>query len=167
MNYNLLEEDLINIITNICNSFIKEYDSKSLIEEANLILSEELNSLQRETDIFIRDINKYNTAIEELYLDKVNGKLPENIFRNLLDSYNDKLNNAIKLKSELDNKKILITSKLQILDYDSCAFVVKKFLAQKKHSKSMIAELIDRIEIDNDKKIYVFFKFQELASFVR
>lgn len=31
----------------------------------------------------------------------------------------------------------------------------------------MIAELIDRIEIDNDKKIYVFFKFQELASFVR
>lgn len=47
MNYNLLEEDLINIITNICNSFIKEYDSKSLIEEANLILSEELNSLQK------------------------------------------------------------------------------------------------------------------------
>lgn len=167
VNYNLLEEDLINIITNICNFFIKEYDSKSLIEEANLILSEELNSLQKETDIFIRDINKYNTAIEELYLDKVNGKLPENIFRNLLDSYNDKLNNAIKLKSELDNKKILITSKLQTLDYDSCAFIVKKFLAQKKPSKSMIAELIDRIEIDNDKKIYVFFKFQELASFVR
>lgn len=167
VNYNLLEEDLISVITNIGKSFIEEYDNKSLTEEANAILNEELSELQKQIDIFIKEIAKYNTAIEQLYMDKVQGKIPENIFENLLKKYNDNLNTAATKKDELEKDKIKMLSKVESLDYDSCAKIVKKFLSSKRPTRAMVVELIDRVEIDNDKNIKVFFRFQELSSYVR
>lgn len=167
LNYNLLEDDLVSVITDICKSFIKEYDSKSLTEEANAILNEETIELQKQIDVFIKEMAKYNTAIEQLYMDKVQGKIPENIFANLLDRYNKDLNNATTQKNELEKNKIKMLSKIESLDYDACAEIVKKFLSSKHPTRAMIVELIDRIEIDNDKNVNVFFRFQELSSYVR
>ena len=167
INYNLLEEDLISVVTDICKSFLQEYDNKSLTHEANDILEEEINGLQKQIDVFTKEIAKYNNAIEELYMDKVQGKIPENIFANLLEKYNKDLNNAITQKNELEKNKIKMLSKIESLDYDACAEIIKKFLSSKHPTRAMIVELIDRIEIDNDKNINVFFRFQELSSYVR
>ena len=100
-------------------------------------------------------------------MDKVQGKIPENIFANLLDRYNKDLNNATTQKNELEKDKIKMVSKIESLDYDACAEIVKKFLSSKHPTRAMIVELIDRIEIDNDKNVNVFFRFQELSSYVR
>lgn len=167
VNYNLLEEDLVNVIGEICKSFEYEYDNKTLTEEANEILNEELNSLQNKIDILTKDITKFNNTIEQLYLDKVEGKLPDGTFSNLLNNYNRELKISTQNKEELEIKKLEISSKTQNLNYDSCAKVVKKFLQAKNITRSLIVELIDKVEIDNDKKIKVFFKFNELSCYVR
>ena len=44
---------------------------------------------------------------------------------------------------------------------------IKKFLSSKHPTRAMIVELVDRVEIDNNKNINVFFRFQELSSYVR
>ena len=56
---------------------------------------------------------------------------------------------------------------VESLDYDACAEIVKKFLSSKHPTRAMVVELIDRVEIDNDKNVNVFFRFQELSSYVR
>mgnify|MGYP004507854577 FL=1 len=167
LNYNLLEEDLVSVITSISKSFLNEYDNKSLTNEANEILHEETNELQKQIDVFIKEIAKYNNAIEQLYMDKVQGKIPENIFTNLLEKYNEDLNNATTRKNELEQDKIKMLAKIESLDYDTCAEKIKKFLSSKHPTRAMIVELVDRVEIDNNKNINVFFRFQELSSYVR
>lgn len=167
LNYNLLEEDLVSIITSICKSFLNEYDNKSLTNEANDILHEKTNELQKQIDVFIKDIAKYNNTIEQLYIDKVQGKIPENIFANLLEKYNKYLNNVITQKNELEQDKIKLLSKIESLDYDSCAQILKKFLSSKHPTRAMIVELVDRVEIDNDKNVNIFFRFQEISSYAR
>ncbi len=167
INYNLLEEDLINIITNVASEFLKEYDAKSLTEEANLILQEEITSIQTSIDLLNREISKYDTAIEQLYMDKVENKIPENIFDNLLKKYDNELKNATNKKIQLEDDKNTMLEKVEKLDYDSCARCLKKFLTFKHPSRNIILELVNRVEIDNDKNVKLFFNFNEISSFVR
>ena len=58
-------------------------------------------------------------------------------------------------------------SKIENSDYDACTKILNKFLSSKHPIRAMIVELIDRVEIDNDKNVNVFFRFQELSSYVR
>lgn len=167
INYNWLEEDLLNVITEILKTFIKEYDNKSLTDEANMLLEEELIELQEQINVFDKEILKFNSTIEQLYMDKVEGKIPENIFLNLLNKYNDNLKSATDNKIELENSKIIISSNVKRLDYDTCAKCVNKFLFSKQPARPLIVELIDKVEIDNEKNVKVYFNFQELSSFVR
>ena len=167
VNYNLLEQDLINVITDICKSFIKKYDSKSLIDEANHILQEEIIELQKQIDIFIKEIAKYNSAITQLYMDKVEKKISENIFDSLLKKYTADLNNATTYKIELEKNKVNMLFKIKSLDYDTYIKTIKKFLSSELPNRAMIVELVDRVEIDNDKNIKVFFKFQKLFDYVK
>lgn len=167
VNYNLLEEDLLSVIRDISCSFLKEYDNKSLTEEANIILQEEISELQNNINLISKEIAKYNNAIEQLYMDKTQNNIPLNVFENLLNTYNKKLIDATANKDNLENSKIELKSKIEKLDYDKCAEMVKKFISSKKPTRAMIVSLVDKIEIDNDKNIKLFFKFHELSSYVR
>jgi len=167
VNYNLLEEDLLTMMRVIGNQFVNEFDNQTLTEVSNEIFMEDINVIQKEIDKINLSINKTNKAIEELYMDKVDGKIPESIFENLLKKYNDTLNSDNHQKDLLENDKLELSSKLNALDYDHCSYIVKKFLEMKKPSRALIVELIDKVEIDENKKIKVYFKFNELSSYLR
>lgn len=167
VNYNLLEEDLINIIRTIGKTFIEEYDNESLTEEANEIYMEEINHLQKEIDKIQFSIEKTNRAIEELYTDKIEGNIPKEIFGHLLTKYNDTLKSDNSQKDMLENEKIELSSKLNALDYDRCSQIVKEFLKMKAPSRALIVELIDKVEIDENKNVEIFFKFNELSTFIK
>lgn len=167
VNYTLLEQDLLNLIRTIGKDFIKEYDAKSLTELTNEIYMEDINSLKNEIDKIKLSIEKTNKAIEELYNDKVEGNIPIPIFNNLLKRYNDTLETDNHQKELLEQEKLELLSKIQKLDYDSCSKVIKQFLEMKKPSRALIVELIEKIEIDENKKVKVFFKFNELTSYIR
>lgn len=167
VNYNWLEEDLIKIIRSVCRSFLTEYDNKALAEEANEILKEDINRIQINIDNISKEIVKLNKAIEELYMDKVEEKIPILIFNKLIEKYNSELKDNNHRKDEFEKEKLLLISKIETLDYDSCSKIVKKFIEIEKPTRAMISELINKIEISDDKKIKVYFNFEELTGFVR
>src|SRR5574344_1952142 len=114
-----------------------------------------------------KDILKYENAIKQLYLDKVDGKINEEIFNSLIEKYNEDIKNAKKSKSEAEKEKNVLLSKTQTLDYESCAKKVTEFLSTKKITQGIIKGLISKIEIDNDKKIKIYFTFPELSVYTR
>ena len=128
---------------------------------------EDINSLKNEIDKIKLSIEKTNKAIEELYSDKVEGNIPIPIFNNLLKRYNDSLEIDNHQKELLELERLDLLSKIKKLDYYSCSKIVKKFLEMKKPSRALIVELIEKVEIDENKKVKVYFKFTELTSYIR
>lgn len=167
INYDWLENDLLKILSEVCQGFIKEYDNKLLLEEANNIINEDLNRVNSIMNMLNKDILKYENAIKQLYLDKVDGKINEEIFNSLIEKYNEDLKNAKKSKSDVEKEKNVLLSKTQTLDYESCAKKVTEFLSTKKITQGIIKGLISKIEIDNDKKIKIYFTFPELSVYTR
>lgn len=167
VNYNLLEEDLISVIKDTCSSFLEEYDNKSLTEEANAILREEQIELQKSIDAILKDISKYNSAIEQLYIDKVEQNISLDLYSNLMEKYTMELKNATKNKEDLEEKKVRLLSKIESLDYDRCAKIVDRFLKTKNITNALISEIVEKVEIDNNKQIQLYFNFSELTSYTR
>ena len=158
INYNLLEEDLINIIKDVSMSFLREYDNNLLVNEANQVLSEEINDVSSALKSIMFDIKKYNNAIEKLYMDNVEGRVSDTILNNLLSKYNDELSIATKKKEDLEHKKNELEVQIQSLDYNTCSEVLQKFLLSGVVSRGFIIELVEKVEIDNDKNIKIFFR---------
>ncbi|MDO5564986.1 MAG: recombinase family protein [Eubacteriales bacterium] len=167
VNYDWLENDLIQVITDISQSFLKEYNNKLLTEEVNNIIHEDLEDINNLISMLGKDIFKYEKTIKQLYMDKVEGKIPEDIFSNLMNKYNEDLNVAKSRKEEAEKKKDEIISSSTNLDYDLCAKKVSEFINTKKLTPSLISELVEKVEIDNDKNIKIYFNFTELSVYAR
>lgn len=163
VNYNQLEDDLILIIKRVCKSYLHKYDNKLLTEEINNIMCEEEINLQKEIDSLTLEITKYGKVIEGLYMDKTLGKVPENVFDRLLMTYNESLNRCIDSKNELDEKKEQIMEKNKKVDYENCAKFITNYLSQQTPTRSLIIALVDKVEIDNEKNIKIYFNFPELS----
>ena len=166
INYNILEKDLLEIIEKVCETYLKNYDSKILTKEANEILCSEIDKINNELEHYKAEQLKLNNVIEKLYIDKVEGKIPENVFNNLIDKYNNEL---IEYKTKIDNLNNDLKEKelkTQKLDEELCEKAVKRFLLDKKVNRGLIIELVNRVEIDSNKNIELFFNFEELSCLV-
>ena len=167
VNYNLLEEDLIKIINEICDSYLKEYNNKKLTYDANKLLESEITKIQKQIDILTKEISKYDTLIEQIYIDKVGNKIPEKTFDSLLNNYNEKLEVSSAKKKELLEQKEKFVMAIKKFDFESCKTAVRSFLKTKKPSRELIVNLVEKVEIDNDNNIKLYFKFPELTSYLR
>ena len=92
-----------------------------------------------------------------MHIDKLNGVLDEEMFLSISKEYNDekeklsnKIINLIKQKNDLENSKTEI-------DYIS---VLKNTLNFENVNKQVIWQLINKIEISDQKEIFIYYNFQ-------
>ena len=146
---------------------MKEYNNKKLTYDANKLLESEITKLQKQIDILTKEISKYDTLIEQIYIDKVGNKIPEKTFDSLLNNYNEKLEISSAKKKELLEQKEKVVMAIKRFDFESCKTAVRSFLKTKKPSRELIVNLVEKVEIDNDNNIKLYFKFPELTSYLR
>lgn len=104
------------------------------------------------------EINKINSNIDKMYLDKLNGKISEEMYERV---YND-LNN--KMKQEKDKYDALYKEKEDIQEdnTDKIKKIISDTLKLEKPTKELLRVLINRIEIHQDKQIDIVFNFRKL-----
>ena len=94
---------------------------------------------------------------DRAYDDKLSGTVDENLFRRtylrLQDEKETLLKEIQKLESTDDDIELNIERVKELAD---------KFLKAKEYSKSMLLDLIDRVELTKDKEILIYYKFKEL-----
>ena len=105
----------------------------------------------------ISDIGLY---IKNLYMDKVKGVVSENDYVSLAADFTKDRDNLIKEKEELI--KIINNQKPQIDETAKIEKLAKEFLSLEKPTKQLLNELIEKITISENKKINIYFKFNEL-----
>lgn len=157
-----LEEVLIKHIKEVCSRYINENLQNELISMAKKQKQFELKQItnEKKLETLEQKISDIGLYIKNLYMDKVKGVVSENDYVSLVADFTKDRDNLIKEKEELI--KIINNQKPQIDETAKIEKLAKEFLSLEKPTKQLLNELIEKITISENKKINIYFKFNEL-----
>ena len=150
-NYDILEKTILNTLKELCLNYI---DRKKIKEETLKNINEDSKeNIKKETSFLETEINNIINNLDNIYFDKLNKVITEEQFNrvktkleNELDvkqqKYNN-LNNSINENFSEESKNKMINE------------YVNKFLSMKELSRELIINLIEKIEIFEDKTINI------------
>lgn len=163
MNYNSLEEQLVIIIKNIFNKYIKLVKFEEIIENKKKTLITYLSDLEKRIDKLKVDIKSIDLKIEKIYMDRLNDIIASDIYKKLTEKFE-----YLKKQQQIEINKLekIVTdfqkdnSIEQLLETEA---IVKQYLkTKKKLDRELILKFIDRIEIHQDKIVDLYFKVKPL-----
>lgn len=154
-NYDELEKVIINSLTNMCFSYI----NKDKIKNNTLTNLDEDNKVnnKKELEILANDIKQINYNLDIIYIDKLNKKITKEQFERVKIKLENELNVKQKRYNELNdniNNTINEKSKNKMINE-----YINKFLSMKELSRELIINLIDKIEIFENKTINIKVNF--------
>ena len=150
-NYDELEKVIINSLTDVCLNYINKDKIKNDVLN-NLSEDNKINN-KKELEMLTNDIKQINDNLDIIYIDKLNKKITEEQFERVKVKLENELIIKQKRYNELNssiNNNINEESKNKIIDE-----YINKFLSMKEPSRELIINLIDKIEIFEDKTINI------------
>lgn len=154
-NYDELEKVIINSLTEMCLNYI----NKDKIKNSVLNDLDEDNNVNnnKELEILNVDMKQINDNLDIIYIDKLNKKITEEQFERVKIKLVQELNIKEKRYNELNNgihNNINEEYKNKLINE-----YINKFLSMKEPSRELIINLIDKIEIFEDKTINIKVNF--------
>ena len=162
-NYNKFEKKVLNEISKICSIYTDKIKLKNIYEKCKnndyaIIEKEELKLSNIENNI-----NEISKKIDKIYLDSVNGIITNaDYFRYSRGFIEDKQRLEKELTNCKNNIKFLKQKKENIENDNEIEKIINDFLKMENPNKNILYELIDKIELDEYKNIYIYFNFLEL-----
>ena len=163
LNYNLLEEELISSLRNICKNFLIDFDYDSVIKNKIQNNNKKINDINKE--LLNREValNKVNSMINSLYSDKIEGILTERDFVRIYKEKSEEARNISVRIEELKAELLEIEEDKNNDRYKECKELIDDFIRLKKPTRTILKRLIDRVEISNENEINVYFNFKEMS----
>ena len=162
--HSIKEEVLLDIVTSQIREYIKDINFEALKIDANnikKIQEKRVNVIEKEIKNIQNRKNKINDILKNLYEDKVKGILSEEEFIELKDNFSSE-------RAQLDNQLINLQAKAnqkvnknEIEQNEEIEKIIQKVLEFNEIDRLTLTKLIDRIEIFENKKVRIKFKFKE------
>lgn len=150
--YETLEKDILQYIRNLFLAI----DSKKI--ELNI----ENNRTQYDYGKMLKklqtEINLIKDNIDKMYVDKLNGKVSEEMYERLFNKLISEVNQKEKEYNDLKNRKEDASKD----DSKEIEKIVKEFLKLEKPTPEIMKVIINRIEIHQDKQVDIYFNFKKL-----
>ena len=167
LNYPKFEKRILEIVSKVC----KIYANRKMLEETykevkdkSIDLVVAVKKQIEMIDIKIADINK---NLDSLYNDKLNGMLQNTDFVRISKKF-------VNEREKLEKEKGELTDRFQLLqcqqstrnknNEEQMNKAINEFLEMKEIDKSCLFRLIDKIEIDKDKNVFISFNFAPLNT---
>ena len=155
--YNYLEEQVLEQINKSVSKLMKELDLKQLNDEVVKNVHKETNNIDNVIKNLEIEKEKITKRITTLYNDRCDGVISTETYKELAKESETKLKEINDLIDNENIKKYKIKNKANILpDYTK---KIKKLLNLNKPKKELIDTLIDKIVIDKDRNITIYFKY--------
>ena len=155
-NYDILEQTVIDSLKTSCLNYINKNTIKNTVKNK----LNDLNDVsgKREISLLEQEIKQINDNLDTIYIDKLNKVINEDQFNRVkikllweLNIKQEKLNNLIVDDTiNIDNNR-----KEKLLNK-----YINDFLEMKEPSRELIVNLIDKIEIFEDKRINIILSFK-------
>ena len=155
MPYDKLEEALLEVVRTTCKDYINKIDSKVLSKEIA-----DKNSSKNDNKEKIRylenKIKEYISKIDMLYEDKFRGNISEATYKRLSQETESLLN---KTQLDLEKYKNAKNEGIKTKELEKYEKRIRGLIDIKKPTRELLQTLIDKIEIDKDKNIEIFYRF--------
>lgn len=154
INYTNIENLVLNNIKMIINNNLSKSNLKSIISKSNIINNKKEDILY-EIDNINKMIEKNNRKLDDCYNDKLDGNITLEIYKK---TYNN-------ISAEIDRLKIKkedYIKKLESFKSENDNYYVEQIdnLYDMNHiSRSLISLLVNKIEVDENKKITIYYNF--------
>ena len=167
LNYNLLEQDILNYLKEIAKEFFKYYDIRNLTDDTVYIYNKDLDEFNRRLDEVYLEISKEKNIISNLYTDKIEGVITVDTYKDLSQSHENKLIELRNIEKTLQKKIDVFSNQSIEKEFYNCRKSLEEFLCLSNPSKKIINNLIERVIVydnGNDKEVKVIFKFKQLTN---
>ena len=152
--YSNLEETIINCIKNL---FQKIDSEKVELEVKNGMTKYDYGKILKKLR---NEIKLINNNIDQMYVDKLNNKISEEMYERLLKKFKNEIgekeNKYLEIKQPKEESKQDNTEKIKS--------VVQEFLELKELTPEFMKVIINRIEIHQDKHVDLYFNFKQLNN---
>lgn len=166
MNYEKLEQHIIYIIKKICQIYANKeilYLIYEKYQNKTIDIREEYKKKIEQIDRTMFDINN---NLDKMYIDKLKGILQEENYIRVSQKFNFEKEKLNAQKQELEQKLIetedKITRKNHIKEEKKLDDLIENFLKFENLDKICLYRLINKIEIDKNKNVYIHFNFAKL-----
>lgn len=166
INYEKFEKHIIYIVKKILNIYVDKENCYSIYENYKNKTFDIKEGYKKKIEQINNAILDINNNIDKMYMDKLQGIIIEEDYVRVSQKFIFDRKNLIKQKGELE-KKITITeekinTKNNIKEKKKLDELIEKFLRLEHIEKMYLYRLINKIEIDKDKNVYIYFNFSKL-----
>lgn len=147
-NYDILEDKILELLKEYC---LKYMDKKSILNRVINTNNDKQNNLRYIKNLE-KEISNINDNLDSIYIDRLNKNISEEQFNRV------KIKLETELNIKLDKIKEFKKEKTQNNNIDREKYI-SEVLELNNISRDIIINLIDRIEIFEDKKINLILKF--------
>ena len=166
INYEKFENHIIYIVKKICQIYADKEIFYSIYEKyqnKTLDIREGYKKKIEQIDKAILDINN---NLDKMYIDKLRGVLQEEDYVRVSQKFNFERTKLNEQKQELEQKLIGLDNKIERKNHTKeekeLDELIENFLKLEKIDKIYLYRLINKIEIDKNKNIYIYFSFSKL-----
>ncbi len=152
--YDNLEETVLNYIKKL----FSDIDSEKI--ELNIKKNRSKYDYEKMLKKLETEVKLINDNIDQMYVDKLNGKITEEmynrLFKKLIDEAKQKENEYIEVKEMQENSKQNAGENIKN--------IIKDFLELKEPTPEVMKTIINRIEMHQDKQVDIIFNFKMLNN---
>ena len=162
-NYNKFEEKVLKIVRQICNTYVDKNELKKIYEKYKDNYEGLIEKETQKLNTISNKIAQVSKKIDKIYLDSVNGLISNDDYFKYSKGFIEERERLKKEKESVQSKINILKAKKQSHRKDEeVESLINEFLKIENPSKKVLYELIDRIELDEHKNIYIYFNFSEL-----
>ena len=168
MNYEKLETHIIDIVKRICRIYADKEVFTCVYEKYQNKIPDIREGYRNKLSQINKIINEINSDVDKMYMDKLKGILQEEDYVRVSQKLNFEKTKLNEQKKELKQKLIGTEEKINVKNHTKeekdLDELIENFLKLDKIDKIYLYRLINKIEIDKDKNIYIYFNFSKLNS---
>ena len=168
MNYEKFEKHIIYIVKKICQIYADKEIFYSIYEKYQNKTFDIREGYKKKIEQIDKTIFDINNNLDKMYMDKLRGVLQEEDYIRVSQKLSLERAKLNEQKQELDQKLIgtedKIESKIHTKEEKEVDELIENFLKFENPDKMFLYRLINKIEIDKDKNIYIYFNFSKLDS---
>ncbi len=151
-NYEYLEDKVLKHIKDL----FQEIDSKKI--ELNITDKKSVHDYKKLLENIEKEIELIKNNIDKMYMDKLEGKITEEIYERVLNKYNEKIKERQGQYEEIKKNK----KELEKANSKDITKLVKELLKLENPTPELMKIIINKIKIHQDKQVDIYLNFNKI-----
>ncbi len=162
INYEKFEKQILDIVRKITQTYADKEMLDSVYERYKNKTLDIKEDLQKKIEEINKKICEINNDLDKMYTDKLRGIILQEDYIRYAQKITFERTNLVKQKENLAKKLTQEKKSDKAKEENESREVVENFLKLEQIDKIYLYRLINKIEIDKDKNVYIYFNFSRL-----